>query len=264
MANVKKWQKEFEVGIEIIDNQHKILFDLTNDLDNAVKAGTNMRVIDTLFSVINNYAFNHFETEEEFMVESDDYLRHCHKHYQMIKRLHDYMHDYHNGRTSAVDIGSFFENWLVGHIRKDDIPALSSKLNDLSLSVEIDGLDDFDSADIDSGDIDKRNFRRLRYDTVMDEEIIGHCYNTTTMVNGIVSVMDLSSGGLKLYSEKVYDVDDLLIISCPVGKNFRMKEKMRVKNTSGNFYGVEFVSPSKETVTFLTQLLGAVNHYSSY
>lgn len=257
MGKVMRWDPSLEVGIEIIDNQHKILLDLANDLDNAVCAGESMRVIDTLFAVIKNYTFNHFETEEEFFKDSKDYLKHCHQHYKLVKQLNDYIIDFHNNRAGEVDPGSFFENWLRGHIKKDDIPALSQHPYDLTLITEVDGVDGFDS-----GDIEKRNHKRLRYDSVLDEDIVGHCFNATKLKNGSVNVIDLSSGGLKVYSDDTHDVDDLLIISCKIGRNFKMKEKVRVKNANDHLYGVEFVSPAAETVKFFTELCGAVSYYS--
>jgi hemerythrin len=256
MGKVMRWDPTLEVGIEIIDNQHKILLDLANDLDNAVTAGESMKVIDTLFAVIKNYTFNHFETEEEFFKGKDVYLLHCHQHYKLIKQLNDYIIDFHNNRVGDIDPGAFFDSWLRGHIKEEDIPALSQQPFDLTLVTEVDDVDDFDS-----GEIEKRSHKRLRYDSVLDEDIVGHCFNATKLKNGSVNVIDLSSGGLKIYSEDSYDVDDLLIISCKIGRNFQMKEKVRVKNAHENLYGVEFLSPAADTVTFFTELCGAVNYY---
>ena len=35
MKKRKTWDSDLNVGIGIIDNQHKIIFDLINDLDNV-------------------------------------------------------------------------------------------------------------------------------------------------------------------------------------------------------------------------------------
>jgi hemerythrin len=57
------WDPKMKVGSDIIDNQHKVLFDLIKDLNNAIRAGANMRILDTLLGVLHNYAFQHFEIE---------------------------------------------------------------------------------------------------------------------------------------------------------------------------------------------------------
>lgn len=251
-----KWNPNLEVGVEIIDNQHKIIFDLAKDLNYAVLAGANMQVIDTLFSVIANFAFQHFETEEKFFKEKAGYLEHCLKHYKLIKQLHDYNIDFHNGRVVDVAPGTFLENWLTLHIRENDLPILTQQPLDLTLLVDVDGLDDFND------DAEKRQHVRLRHDKVLEEEITGYCFNASKLKTGPVSVIDLSNGGLKIRAENAFEVDDLLVISCAIGSNFRFKEKARVKNISENYYGVEFISPAKETIKFLTELTGAVTTFS--
>ncbi len=258
MVATTKWDSSVEVGIDIIDDQHKILFDLAKDLDNAVNTGASMNVVDTLFSVIEDFAFKHFETEEGFLKDENSYLKHCHIHYQLLKKFHDYKVDFHNGRTDGITPGIFLKEWILTHIKEDDIPALSQKVPSQDLVLEIDAFDDFDA-----GDIDRRIFKRLRYDKVLNEEISGHCFNATKMKNGPVNVIDLSSGGLKIYSENKHDIDDLLIISCDIGRNFKLRQKVKVKNINDCFLGVEFISPDEETVSFLTQLLGAVNYSRS-
>lgn len=251
-----RWNDSLEIGVEIIDNQHKMLFDLANDLNNSVKIGANKQVIDTLFSVIISYAFTHFETEEVYFTDQNEFLRHCYKHYQLVRQLHQYSIDFRNNRKLEVEPGEFMENWLLEHIKECDIPALTSSEVDLVLEGEIDNLDNFDTTKI-----DKRHHKRVRYDRVLDEDIVGHCYNANKMKSGNVTVVDLAGGGFKVYSEQKHDVEDLLIISCRVGKNFKMREKMKVKNSNNNFYGLEFVAPDEETVRFLTELCGAVHKY---
>ncbi len=256
MKRVMRWDDSLSVGSDIIDNEHKILFDLANDLNNAVNMGAKKQVLDTLFSVIINYAFKHFETEENRIIDEKDFSKHCMQHYQLIKQLHDYSVDFRNNRITGIEPGEFLENWLLDHIRTSDIPALTNTEIDVSFDEDIDELDDFDAVEI-----DRRQYKRVRYDKLLDEDIIGHCYNANTMKTTTVTIVDLAGGGLKIFSDQKFNVDDLLIISCRVGKNFKMREKVQVKNKNKEFYGVEFVSPSRETVKFLTEVSGAVHHY---
>ena len=65
MRIMKKWDTELNVGIGLIDNQHKIIFDLVNDLGKASEGMADKKVIETLFDVIENYVFRHFEAEED-------------------------------------------------------------------------------------------------------------------------------------------------------------------------------------------------------
>lgn len=254
MRKVMRWDKGLNVDVEIIDDQHKILFDLANDLNNAVNMGASKQIVNTLFAVILSYSFKHFETEENFIKTEKEFLGHCYQHYQLLRQLHEYAVEFRNNRSCEVEPGEFLEKWLVKHIKEQDVPLLTKKNKEITFPI--DRFDDFDSSEI-----DRRRHKRIRYDKVLDEDIIGHCYNANTMKTGTVTVVDLASGGLKIYTEQKIDVDDLLVISCRVGKNFLMKEKVKVRNSKNNFHGVKFLSPAQETVQFLTQLCGAVHKY---
>ena len=113
-----RWNDSLAVGVEIIDNQHKMLFDLANDLNNSVNMGANKQVIDTLFAVIISYAFTHFETEENKITNQIDFSNHCYQHYQLLKQLHQYAVDFRNNRKVDVQPGEFLESWLLEHIKK--------------------------------------------------------------------------------------------------------------------------------------------------
>jgi hypothetical protein len=74
----------------------------------------------------------------------------------------------------------------------------------------------------------------------------------------------MSPDGLMLDSARNHEVDDLLIVSCRVGQTFKMKEKVKVRSVHDQMYGVQFISPSKETIAFFTELYGSLrlNHSS--
>lgn len=251
-----RWKEEFRLGNEAIDNQHKVLFDLANDLSNAVRLGSSKQVVDTLFAVIMDYAFKHFALEEKDLQAKEGYLEHCYEHYQLLRQLQEYSVEFRNDRKMAQAPGEFLNEWLSKHIRTCDVPSLQGDELVPSTARVIDEVDDFDS-----GKLEKRQHRRVRYDSILDEVIYAHCYNTTAMRTQTVTIVDLSGGGLKIGAQTPLDVGDLLIISCRVGRNFKMKEKARVRNAANNFYGVEFIMPEKETVRFLTELSGAVQKF---
>jgi len=256
MKKTISWNPDLKVGVEIIDTQHKILFDLVNDLNNAVNNNAGLQVIDTMFAVITNYAFQHFAMEESYLADKSDFKDHCYKHYQLLKELNDYSIEYRNRRKVEKDPSDFLEDWLMTHIKECDIPSLASQKSSIDFDSIIDDLDSFETVEL-----DKRQHKRIRYESVVDKKITGHCYNTTTLKNTTVTVVDLAVGGLKIYSDRKINIDDLLIISCNIGRTFKMREKVRVRNMHDNFYGVEFIAPKEETLKFLTQLYGATYQY---
>jgi hemerythrin-like metal-binding protein len=229
------------------------MFDLANDLNSAVYTGSTKRVVDALFSVIMDYAFKHFADEERLLQNSADLQSHCYEHYQLLRQLHEYSVKYRNGRSVVQEPAEFMEEWLTRHIQNYDIRSLTNIDDDALAMEEVGSIDDFDHQDI-----ERRRHKRVRYEDLVDEAVVGYCYNTSTMKSGKVKVLDFSGGGLRILAQQKIDIGDLLIISCRVGKTFKMKEKVQVKSCREKNYGVEFVAPDAETVRFLTQICGAV------
>ncbi|MDJ0623236.1 MAG: hemerythrin domain-containing protein [Desulfocapsaceae bacterium] len=260
-----RWDESLVIGNELIDNQHKVMFDLANDLNNAINLGATKAVIETLFGVIIDYTFKHFAKEEELVRNDKEYMQHCYEHYQLLRQLHQYSVEFRNDRNVAEAPGDFLDRWLREHLSHWDIPVFGDGEPAPLIVDEIESIDDAivknpakPEATAAVGHENMRKHRRVRYDRILNEEIVGQFYNTDVMRTGIARVVDLSSGGLKLFIEQPVDVGALLIVSCRVGMNFKMKEKVRVRNRHENYYGVEFISPDPETVRFLTQLIGAV------
>ncbi len=255
MEKVKSWDPKMSVGSTIIDNQHKVLIDLVNDLNNAIRTGENMRVLDALMGVLQNYAFQHFETEEKYFQHHHDAIKHCLEHYQLLKKLNTFIVDFKNNRPPADKTAQdFLAGWLHEHIDQYDRPFFDHETVEMHLMKESDEADDFES------DIkDRRHHKRIQHNAVVDGDIRVHCYNATRLKGGVANIIDMSTGGLMLRSNGHHDIDDLLIVSCSIGSSFKMKEKMKVKTAKDDLYGVGFISPSQGTVDFFTKLYGSVH-----
>lgn len=250
------WDTKLKVNSDIIDNQHKVLFDLIKDLNNAISTGMSIKVVDTLLDVLRDYAFQHFQTEEEYFKNHADYTIHCLEHYRLIKRLNTFIHDFRNNRTKGEPTPSaFLEHWLFDHIEKLDKPFFADKSVSVALLAPSAPIDAFDP-----NLKERRHHKRIRSNDVVDENIQAHCYNATKLKTGMADIVNLSTGGLLLLSSnRTHEIDDLLIVSCRIGRSFKMKEKARVKTAQGQMFGVQFISPSRETIVFFTELYGAVH-----
>lgn len=64
-----KWQAEFAINIPAIDSQHKRLFELVTELNEALKAGLKVSHIEKLLSGLDLYKTRHFKLEEKYMKE---------------------------------------------------------------------------------------------------------------------------------------------------------------------------------------------------
>lgn len=255
MSKLVTWEESLTVGVDIIDEQHRILIDLANDLYVANKTGGSDSVVETLFQVITNFSLNHFETEEELFKEDASYLVHCHEHYQLIKRLHRYQVDFHNNRHGEIDPGTFFRKWLLDHIAGTDVPTFKRQ------SIDLSGLKLADANDepTDVDDSEHRTEKRVRTEQFGEDDIVCHCFNATKSLGSKAVITDISPGGLKLSTTANHEIADLLLVNARIGKNFKLEEKVRVRNIDpSGHYGTEFISPNPKTCKFIKELQGAV------
>lgn len=260
MDIILQWTEDLKTENKVIDSQHKILFDLVNDLNLAFKTKVSQKIIDTMFNILITYTFDHFELEESILFEEKDKLQHCYEHYQLIRALNTYINTFRNNRNPDIDPIIFLKEWLLNHITTYDIPALRDIKSE---AIEILQLESDNSLPRQERYVinreELRAFKRLPSMHITDEEIIGHCYNASKLKNSSVIIKNLSSGGLSIIDSHItHDIDDLLVISCSIGKNFKMEERFTVKNKTDNSYGLKFFSPSSETEDFFAQLYGSI------
>ena len=254
MRTVKKWNDDLTIGIGLIDNQHKIIFDLVNDLGNATAAMADKKVIDTLLDVIENYVFRHFEAEEELIAPHQGSREHFLEHYNLIKDFHKFRLGFRNRTNGENTVHEFLDSWFVRHISEHDMPLFDQIANGGAVRQGEGGVDAYPASQE-----ERRRHKRIHQKKITDNVILASCYNTTTLRNSQAEIVDISLGGIRFTANENHQVEDLLVIGCSIGKNFKMKEKVRVVNTVEHAYGAEFISLSPSTEKFLVELYGAVN-----
>jgi len=253
MRNVKKWDDDFSTGIGLIDNQHKIIFDLLGDLGKASAAKADKKVVDTLFDVLENYVFRHFEAEEELIASHGDAPSHSLEHYHLIKEFHKFRLGFRNGTSCGKTVDEFLEAWFVRHINEHDKPQFTQIANGKLLEE----AGPVDAYPLPSNE--RRRHKRISQKKITDSSIMASCYNTSSLKSSQVEVVDISLGGLRFLSHDAHQPGDLLVIGCTIGKHFKMKEKIRIANVSDHSFGAEFIGLSPATEKFLMELYGAVN-----
>lgn len=128
-----EWDPALETGNAAIDDQHRMLFSLANDLADAIAsctltdAGVCEEDEDTLANAIyglSDYCVEHFDDEEALMLSSG-YPRlpiHRSLHEQLsaetLKRAADYFND---EGVIPESLAPFFTQWLTEHIQKEDM-----------------------------------------------------------------------------------------------------------------------------------------------
>ena len=117
------WDETLSVGIDVIDEHHRYLFDLTNDLIDVVAKKRGAREVGRLLKTLGQYAMVHFRAEER-MMEHHNYAgldRQKDQHQQFHNKLQVFYKElYDNPLIAQFEIMAYLQEWLVSHIRYED------------------------------------------------------------------------------------------------------------------------------------------------
>jgi hemerythrin len=127
------WQDIYSVDIREIDDQHKNLIGMINELHEAMKSGKGREVVSGILKKMIEYASTHFGTEEKYMNEFafPGYSQHKAEHEAFAIKVVDFQQKYNNGSLALTfEVMDFLEKWLVKHIQGTDkkyVPFFHSK-----------------------------------------------------------------------------------------------------------------------------------------
>jgi hemerythrin-like metal-binding protein len=127
------WNETYQTKIPTIDQQHKKLIDLINELNEAMRVGKGKEVTDKILKELTEYTVYHFGFEEKAF-EKYDYLKkeeHKKEHQDLIKQLNDIIDKYKRNEIGInITVLDFLSNWIKVHIVKEDmlyVPYLTGK-----------------------------------------------------------------------------------------------------------------------------------------
>lgn len=119
--------KDCLIGVAEIDDEHKRLFELIGEVDDAVKTG--MDSITTAMSLLNElkqYAITHFAHEEAYMasIHDPELLRQQKEHQAFVDKVNSYRFSDITDETAKemiLELLEYLSKWLMGHILGSDI-----------------------------------------------------------------------------------------------------------------------------------------------
>jgi hemerythrin len=124
-SELVSWTSSLSSHVKIIDEQHKSLLNLTNDLFNHC-LGNEKEESAYFKSVILEaveYTKNHFKTEEKMMLATkfDGYTNHKHEHDQFILKVVDLVREFNmTGKINLIQFTRFLKDWILAHIANTD------------------------------------------------------------------------------------------------------------------------------------------------
>lgn len=120
-----EWTENLAVGVENIDEQHKVLFEKVNELLEACSLGQGKTVIGDTIIFLGEYTKKHFNDEEKYMLSINypEYNKQKELHTNFISELEKINNDYMetgNKLLLTISVNSMVVKWLTYHISIED------------------------------------------------------------------------------------------------------------------------------------------------
>jgi hemerythrin len=117
------WSPMLAVGVTEIDEQHKVLVQLVNQLNDAMHAGQGKAALQQVLNELVRYTQYHFGTEERLMAQHGYVNSDAHKgeHQRFIKDVAAFKQKFDSGNAMiSSEIMNFLRDWLAKHIMGSD------------------------------------------------------------------------------------------------------------------------------------------------
>lgn len=118
------WNSSYSVKIPSIDQQHKKLVDLINELHDSMKSGKGSEAMGGILLDLINYTKTHFKFEED-MLKRNGYEKlgdQQRAHAMFVSKIEDTKRDLDSGKpVFSMKMMNFLKDWLKSHILKTDM-----------------------------------------------------------------------------------------------------------------------------------------------
>ncbi len=121
---VIQWTPDYSVGIDSLDDDHKVLITLINQLDEAIRSSEPVETVRRVLDSLLEYTDYHFTREEALMASAayPDVDAHVRTHRTLRAQVADIRDRYVRNPESihAREVLAFLRNWLASHIMGRD------------------------------------------------------------------------------------------------------------------------------------------------
>ncbi len=133
------WSPDYELGVALIDAQHKKLFLIFRNLVEACKGDSKTNAGGQALELMVEYVDYHFKAEEEYwQLEPAIYALHRRAHYYFVKEIYAATGNIQKQRDISEELLVFLASWLLDHVLGMDRDHFQ-KLRDLGL-VDVSGF----------------------------------------------------------------------------------------------------------------------------
>lgn len=116
------WTEQLNIGIEVIDQQHRRIVEYINQLDDARSNNLSREEIRWLINDLVDYTISHFAFEESMQEEAKYPFFKSHKkvHDLFAQRVGEFQAKFEQGEDVTKGLNSMLVTWLFNHIKRDD------------------------------------------------------------------------------------------------------------------------------------------------
>jgi hemerythrin len=119
---IKSPHEPFLTGLEIIDAQHRELFDMLGRLIEAIESEAPSHQVDEELAFLALHTIRHCQTEESLMKQAGfpDRIAHQNQHQELILQIRDIQYQRTKGQWVSPEVIAFLWEWVDHHIRETD------------------------------------------------------------------------------------------------------------------------------------------------
>lgn len=117
------WNDSYTVNNPLIDDHHKKLIELIDELFTAMKERRANEVISKVLKELLDYTIYHFDAEQGLFEKSEYPKIDAHKkiHKDFIAKVEGWKNDFDSGKIFiSIDMLDFLSSWLINHIKNID------------------------------------------------------------------------------------------------------------------------------------------------
>ncbi len=119
------WTEEMSVGVKALDDDHKMLIEMMNKLNDGILAGQSNLALEDVVESLVRYTRLHFAREERLFAQAGYPSSAAHKaeHDLMTRRILNLQMRFENGQALelSMEAMAFLKNWLTHHILSSDM-----------------------------------------------------------------------------------------------------------------------------------------------
>lgn len=118
----QSWSARYELGVELLDAQHRRLFDLVRAVQTEAEKEAGGPSLTAAVQELAGFARLHFETEEKLMEEHDfstaGFHRQAHK--RLLQDLAAFSGRVSQGMAHGTSVSEFLRKWVNEHVSHGD------------------------------------------------------------------------------------------------------------------------------------------------